>query len=779
MPINKVERVIDGVTYSIETGRVAKQAHGSVTIQAGGTIVLVTAVVSPEPKTDTDFLPLTVDYREQYYSVGKVPGGFFKRESRPDERQTLVARLIDRPIRPLIPKGFYNEIVVTALVISADGIHKPDILAMNGASAALSLSNVPFNGPIGGVRLGKIDGKFVVNPSQAQLAESELNIIVAATKSAICMVEAGMEEMSEDSAIEAIEYGKKVAGEFISLIDELTNSAGKEKLSVPTPKENAELESEIRSLSTEKIKSASSNSDKVLRQAAMEKIISEVVAGYKEKLGDEIIPEVKAILETIEVEIVRSDIIVKGIRPDGRKLDEIRPISIEIAPLPCAHGSAIFTRGQTQALGVTTLGTSRDRRRRDDIESEEEESFLFHYNFPPFSVGEAKPIRGTGRREIGHGALAGRALEPLLPSEKEFPYMIRVVSDILESNGSSSMASVCAGSLSLMDAGVPIKAPAAGIAMGLITDEKGGAAVLTDIQGLEDHFGDMDFKVAGTRNGITSLQMDIKISGLTVELMRRALEQAKKARIEILDKMDAVLAAPRKTLPNNAPRLITIQIPEDKIKDVIGPGGKIIKKIQAESGAELDLDDKGLLTIAAWDEVSGGKAKEMVDAIIADPEVGTVYEGKVARLMKFGAFVEFMPGHDGLVHISQLDIVQPKNVEDVVKEGDTIKVMVVEKDRMGRFNLSRKSVLLSEQGLSHEEIVKQFGSDMSDRGPSRGGSGGSRGGRSGGFSRDRDSRDRGSRDRGGRDRGSRGPREHSDKGRESHGDKYFKEEDLD
>jgi polyribonucleotide nucleotidyltransferase len=761
MPIQKVEREIGGVKYALETGRIAKQAHGSVTVRAGGTIVLVTACVSQKPKENADFLPLMVDYREQFYSVGKVPGGFFKRESKPDERQTLVARLIDRPIRPLFPEGFYHEIVVTALVISADGIHQPDMLAMVGASAALSLSPVPFNGPIGGVRVGRVNGKLVINPSHADSKLSDLEILVASTRSAICMVEAGAEFVSEEEIIEAIEFGKQGGSEFIAMIDELVKLAGVAKMSIPVKEKNEALEKEVRSAAVEKVKKASANSDKLARQAEIDAINGDVLAGFAGR--EELIPEVKALLETIEFEAVREAIIKKGIRPDGRKHDEIRPISIEISPLPCAHGSAIFTRGQTQALGVTTLGTKRDKRRRDDIQSEEDESFLFHYNFPPFSVAEARAMRGAGRREIGHGALAGRAIEPILPSEEDFPYMIRIVSDILESNGSSSMASVCAGSLSLMDAGVPISAPTAGIAMGLITDDQGGTAILTDIQGVEDHFGDMDFKVAGTRDGITALQMDIKIEGLTVDLMKRALADAKKARLAILDKMDEAINKPRATLADNAPRLITIKVPEDKIKDIIGPGGKVIRKIQAESGAELDMADDGTLTIAAWDGESGLRAKEMVEYLTAEADIGAVYEGKVVRLMKFGCFVEFLPGRDGLVHVSQLDVTMPRFVEDVVKEGDIIKVKVVEKDEKGRYNLSRKVVLLEEQGLSPEEIAERYAADMAERGGDRGGRGGGRdrdrGGRGGFRGGDRDRDDRGGRGgyRGGGDR-DRAPR---------------------
>ncbi len=750
MAIHKVTRVIDGVEYSIETGRLAKQAHGSVIIQAGGTMVLVTACISQEAKPGTDFLPLTVDYREQFYAAGKIPGGFFKRESKPDERCTLTARLIDRPIRPLFPDGVHNEIVVTALVISHDGIHSSDILAMNGASAAISLSKIPFNGPIGGVRVGRINGQFVANATLEAMKDSDLSVMVASTKKAICMVEAGADILSEDEIIAAIEYGHKTNQEFIGMVDELVSKAGQPKLTVEVKTKNEALVKEVRAAAFEKLKKASANADKLGRQDEIDAIGAEVIKAHEAKGADaDTIAEIKSILEDLEIENVRGQIINEGKRPDGRKPDEIRAISIEIGVLPGAHGSAVFTRGQTQALGVTTLGTNRDKRRRDDIESEEDEGFLFHYNFPPFSVAEARAIRGTGRREIGHGALAGRALEPLLPAEEDFPYMIRVVSDILESNGSSSMASVCAGSLSMMDAGVPTSGAAAGIAMGLISDDKGKYAILTDIQGVEDHFGDMDFKVAGTREGITALQMDIKIEGLSMDIMKQALAQAKKARIEIIEKMDAVLSKNRETLADNAPRLITVKVPEDKIKDIIGPGGKMIRKIQSESGAELDMADDGTLTIAAWDGVAGQRAKEMVEYLTATAELGKVYEGKVARLMKFGAFVEYMPGKDGLVHISQLDIVAPRFVEDSVKEGDVIKVKVVEVDNMGRVNLSRKAVLLEEQGLSQDEIQKRYDADMSERSQSRG--------------RDGDRGGRGRDDRGGRggfrgrdDRGGRG-----------------------
>ncbi|RMH55146.1 MAG: polyribonucleotide nucleotidyltransferase [Candidatus Hydrogenedentota bacterium] len=714
--VEKVERIIDGVKYSIETGHVAKQAHGSVLVQAGGTIVLVTAVMAKEPREGVDFTPLMVDYREQFYAAGKVPGGFFKRESKPDERQTLIARLIDRPIRPLIPKGFYRDIIVTALVISADGLNMPDILAMNGASAALSISEIPFAEPIGGVRVGRVGGKWIANPTLAQIPDSDINMIIASTKDAVTMVESGSEELAEDELLEAIQFGKKMGAEFVEMVEELRERCGKEKVVFEPPAKNEDLEKEVRELAEEKLRTANSNPDKLARQAAIDEVRRNVLERYESREdAAEVCKEVAKILEEIEVEIVRSDIIKKGMRPDGRGLDDIRDISIELSVLPGAHGSALFTRGQTQSLGVTTLGTSRDKRRRDDIESEGEERFLFHYNFPPFCVGEARAIRGTGRREIGHGALAGRALMPVLPPEEEFPYVIRVVSDILESNGSSSMASVCSGSLSMMDAGVPIRAAVAGIAMGLITDSEGGAAILTDIQGLEDHFGDMDFKVAGTRRGVTALQMDIKISGLSIELMREALEKAKKARLKILDLMDAAIEKPRSELAEHAPRLITIKVPEEKIKDVIGPGGKTIRRIQSETGAELDMADDGTLTIAAWDNESARLAREMVEQFTAEVEVGRIYEGKVVRLMKFGAFVEFLPGQDGLVHISQLDVVTPRNVEDVVSEGDVIKVKVVEIDSMGRVNLSRKMVLLEEQGLSESEIEERYRADMADR----------------------------------------------------------------
>ncbi|MBL4889232.1 MAG: polyribonucleotide nucleotidyltransferase [Candidatus Lindowbacteria bacterium] len=499
MAVHKVEREIGGIKYSIETGKLAKQAHGSVTIQAGGTIVLVAACVSDKAREGGDFLPLMIDYREQFYAAGKIPGGFFKRESKPDDRCTLTSRLIDRPIRPLMPKGFYNDIVVTALVISSDGIHQGDILAMNGASAALALSKCPFAGPVAGVRIGRIDGKFITNPTLEQVPDCDMTIMMACVEDGITMVESGATEVSEDEIIEGLEEGKKQCAEFRSMIEELVEKVGPiEKLSFEEPVKNEALDAEVRGLAEERLRTASANSDKLQRYADIDEVVADVSGQFesREEETPGIVREVKHILELIEVDIIRGDIIHKSLRPDGRKPDELREISCEVGVLPGAHGSAVFTRGQTQALGVTTLGTGRDKRRRDDLESEEDEAFLFHYNFPPFCVAEAKGIRGTGRREIGHGALAGRALEVLLPDEDEFPYMIRVVSDILESNGSSSMASVCAGALSLMDAGVPIKAPAAGIAMGLISDDQGNAAILTDIQGVEDHFGDMDFKVA-------------------------------------------------------------------------------------------------------------------------------------------------------------------------------------------------------------------------------------------------------------------------------------------
>ncbi len=749
-----VTREIDGIEYTLETGKIAKQARGAVLVKAGGTVVLATVVMGDTPKEGQDFFPLTVDYREMFYAAGKIPGGFFRRESRPDERQTLVARLIDRPLRPLFPEGMRNETVVQLLVISADNIHPPDILAMSAASAALHISNIPWSGPLGGVRVARIDGQLKANPTFEEIESSDMNILVAATAKAITMVEAGVAEASEEDVVAALAYGQKKAQIWVEMQEELRKKCGKEKISVKLIAQDEALEGRVREAATDRIRTASRNSDKLAREADVKNVFAEVIAELfaKDATLEPKKKAIKEVLETIESEIVRADIIAKGARPDGRRPDEIRPIAIELDVLPEVHGSALFTRGQTQALATVTLGSTRERRRLDDIEGEGEERFMLHYNFPGFSVGEAKRVSGPGRREIGHGALARRAIEPLLPAEEEFAYTIRVVSDILESNGSSSMASVCGGSIALMAAGVPLKAACAGIAMGLIMDDAGKYAILTDIQGLEDHFGDMDFKVTGTREGITALQMDIKVEGLSMPILTEALTRAKKARLEILEVMDETLAEPRAELSLKAPRMTTIKIDIEKIKDVIGPGGKMIRKIQAETGADINVEDDGRIFISAVDGAASEAAREMIEALTASVNIGEIYEGRVTRLMKFGAFVEILPGKEGLCHISQLSKEGARRPEDAVKEGDTLKVQVVEVDDRGRVNVSHKAILLAEGGMNEDDIRAAYKQDMASRERSSpGGRGGFRGGRDGGRGGFRGGRDGG----GDRDRGPR------------------------
>lgn len=701
--VERVSVTIGTKEVSFETGKIAKQAHGAVICQCGDTMVLSTACVDLNNKLDVDFFPLTVDYREKFYSVGQIPGNFFRRESKPSEREVLVSRLTDRPIRPLFPKKFKNEVQVCQTVLSADNIHDPDVLSINAASAALHISPIPFQEPIGAVRVGYIDGNFVVNPTIAEMKNSLIDLVVAGTESAICMVEGMAKEVSEQVMLEALEFGHVWIRRLVSAIEELRSKCGKEKIKVEEPAKNEALEQDIQQWLAGKIESVLFQSVKQERREGIVKLEEELLIYIKEKYGEEQYPELEIQTKEIYEEIVRNTlrgrVIKENLRVDGRKLDEIRPISIEVGILPRAHGSALFTRGETQALVTTTLGTSQDEQRLDELTGDSMSRFFLHYNFPPWSVGEVGKLGAPGRREVGHGKLAERALTGVLPfdpndstlvSDPEtcFPYVVRVVSDITESNGSSSMASVCGGSLSLMDAGVPIKSHVAGIAMGLIKEGE-EYRVLTDILGDEDHLGDMDFKVCGTRKGITAFQMDTKIKGVPRSVMEQALEQARQGRLFILDKMEEVLPQPRAEISPYAPRIYTIKIDPDKIREVIGPGGKIIRDIQMKTGTEITIQNDGTVMIAAVDKESADKATDMVLGITAEVEVGKIYHGKVTRIMNFGAFVSLLGNREGLVHISELAPHRVREVTDEVNVGDEVDVKVIEVDKFGRINLSK------------------------------------------------------------------------------------------
>ncbi len=680
---------------TIETGKLAKQANGAVLVRYGDTAVLVTATASADPREGIDFFPLTVDYEERLYSVGKIPGGFIKREGRPSEAAILAGRLIDRPIRPLFDEGYRNDVQVVATVMSVDQNNPPEIPAMIGASCALTISDIPFAGPIGGVRVGMIGNEFIINPTITQQEQSELNLVVAGTKDAVLMVEAGANELSESVVLEAITYGHSVIREIVAFQEKIREEIGLPKKQLKKYEPLPEIEQAVREYATEKLQVAVFNSDKLTREENIKQVKTEA-ATYFAAIFPDNKKDVSYVMQKVLKEIVRKMITVDKIRPDGRKLDEVRSVACEAGVLARTHGSGLFTRGQTQVLTVTTLGAIGDEQILDGLGVEDSKRYIHHYNFPPYSVGEARPMRSPGRREIGHGALAERALIPVIPPEAEFPYTIRLVSEVLESNGSSSMGSVCGSTLSLMDAGVPIKAPVSGVAMGLVKDGD-YYTILTDIQGMEDALGDMDFKVAGTTKGITAIQMDIKIAGITKDILHDALEQAKQGRLHILNIMLSALSAPRTDLSPFAPRIITMEIDPDKIRDVIGPGGKTIKKIIDETGVTIDIEDDGKVFIAAVDREAGQKAVRIIEGLVRSVEVGTIYNGKVTRLMTFGAFVEILPGKEGLVHISQLALERVNKVEDVVKIGDEITVKVTEIDRQGRINLSRKEVLKAEQ----------------------------------------------------------------------------------
>ncbi|MGN7297509.1 polyribonucleotide nucleotidyltransferase [Ferdinandcohnia sp. SAFN-114] len=681
-----------GRQLTVEIGQLAKQANGAVLVRYGETAVLSTATASKEPKP-LDFFPLTVNYEERLYAVGKIPGGFIKREGRPSEKAILASRLIDRPIRPLFADGFRNEVQVVSIVMSVDQDCSSEMAAMFGSSLALSVSDIPFEGPIAGVTVGRVDNQFIINPSVKDQEMSDINLVVAGTKDAINMVEAGAEEVPEEVMLEAIMFGHEEIKRLIAFQEKIVAEIGKEKREIVLYELDSELEAQIRAKAEEDINKAVQVAEKHAREDAINEIKAAIIEEYTEQEADEAtLKQVKEILNKLVKEEVRRLITVEKVRPDGRQIDEIRPLSSEVGLLSRTHGSGLFTRGQTQALSICTLGALGDVQILDGLGIEETKRFMHHYNFPQFSVGETGPMRGPGRREIGHGALGERALEPVVPSEKDFPYTIRLVSEVLESNGSTSQASICASTLAMMDAGVPIKAPVAGIAMGLI---KSGEhyTVLTDIQGMEDHLGDMDFKVAGTSKGVIALQMDIKIAGLSREILEEALQQAKKGRMQILDSMLATLTTPRSELSKYAPKILTLKINPDKIRDVIGPSGKQINKIIDETGVKIDIEQDGTVFISSVDEAMNQKAKKIIEDIVREVEVGQMYLGKVKRIEKFGAFVEIFSGKDGLVHISELAEERVGKVEDVVSIGDELLVKVTEIDKQGRVNLSRKAVL--------------------------------------------------------------------------------------
>ncbi|HEX8918685.1 MAG TPA: polyribonucleotide nucleotidyltransferase [Chloroflexota bacterium] len=745
-----------GRTLTIETGKVAWQASGAVTIRYGDTIALATVVASKEPRPNIDFFPLTCDFEEKLYAAGKIPGGYIKREGRPSTDAILASRLTDRPLRPLFPKGFRNDVQVVVTPLSVDQENDPDILSIIGASAALTISDIPFDGPVGAVRMGYIDGELVVNPLQPRMAESKLDLVMAATRDAIVMVEAGAKEVPEDVILEALLQGHEQIKAIIDMQERLRQASGKEKREFPLKTSPEELTGAVRAYVGTRLHDNLVHQTKHERESAVDALENEVQGHFEEQGWEP--ADVKAVFDSLVKKTVREMILKENVRPDGRSRTEIRPLSFEVGLLPRVHGSGLFSRGQTQALTIATLGSTSDEQIIDGLGVEESKRYMHHYNFPPFSTGEARPLRSPGRREIGHGMLAERALEAVIPSQDEFPYTIRVVSEILSSNGSTSMAATTGSTLALMDAGVPIKSPVSGIAMGLITDDSGNYAILTDIQGVEDALGDMDFKVTGTREGVTAIQMDIKVSGLTRQIMAEALHQAREARLVILDGMSEVISGPRPELSPYAPRITRIQINPDKIGTVIGPGGKMIKKIIEETKASIDIEDDGSVFIASNDSSAAQKATDMIRALTAEVEVGQTYNGTVKRIMDFGAFVEVLPGKEGLVHISQLATHRVNRVEDVVNLGDRLEVKVTGIDSMGRINLSHRALLEPDGGTP----------DGEGRAPDGGGRTGGPGRPDrGGFRRDRDRGDRrpfepnrggGPRGEGGyrRDRGSDG-----------------------
>ncbi len=684
----------------LETGKLAKQADGSVVVRYGDSVVLVTACHAASAREGIDFLPLTVDYREYTYASGRIPGGFFKREGKPAEKEVLTSRVIDRPIRPLFPSGWRFETQVIALVLSADSENDTDVLAITGASAALALSEIPFQKTIAGVRVGLVDGQYVINPTFEQRKASRLDLVVAGSQDGLVMVEAGAKEVSEEQVVEALEAAHAAIRQIVAGIDDLAREAGKKKLQVQKREIGHDFYREVEEKVLVPLTEAMRIRGKLENYDRVDEVLEELVASLPEGEVERKL-EAKQIFKELKEKVLRDEVLERGVRLDGRAFDEVRAIWIETSVLPRTHGSAVFTRGETQALVTCTLGTAEDAQKIETFEGETWKSFMLHYNFPPFSVGEVAFLRGPGRREVGHGALAERALGSMVPAEEQFPYTIRVVSDILESNGSSSMASVCGGSLAMMDAGVPIANAVAGIAMGLVMDEKTGKyAVLSDIAGAEDHYGDMDFKVAGSEQGITALQMDIKVTGITTEIMRKALDQARRGRMHILGKMREALAGPRPSISAFAPRIVTIRIPVDKIRDVIGPGGKMIRSIIERTGVKIDVEDDGRVNVASADETSAQKAISIIQELTATPELNKTYLGKVQRITDFGAFVEIMPGTDGLLHVSEIANHRVKDVRDELKEGEQLLVKVINIDPTGKIRLSRKALLQEEGGTA-------------------------------------------------------------------------------
>ena len=688
---NIFEMQLGGRTLTVETGKLAQMANGACTLRYGDTVVLVTATNSAKPKEGIDFFPLSVDFEEKLYSAGKIPGSFIRREGKPSEKAILTSRLIDRPIRPLFPKGYRNDVQVVATVLSVDIDHNPDTIAMIGSSIALSISSIPFNGPTGSVSVGLVDGQFLINPTFEQREKSDMYLVVSGTKDAIMMVEAGSNEVSEEVMLNAILFAHEEIKKICDFVQGIANEIGKEKDEYFVFKPLEEVEVAVTEFASQKMKDAIKTVDKQERQENMEKVKDETMEHFEEIYPDNM-KDVDEVIYSITKKEVRNMIVKDKVRPDNRAQEEIRPIWCEAGVLPRTHGSAIFTRGQTQVLSVATLAGLSEAQTIDGLDEEEERRYMHHYNFPAYSVGEARASRGPGRREIGHGALAQRAIEPLLPSEEEFPYTIRVVSEVMSSNGSTSQASVCGSTLCLLDAGVPMKDMVAGIAMGLIKDEE-DVVILSDIQGMEDFLGDMDFKVAGTEKGITAIQMDIKISGIDEDILKRALAQARDGRLHILGEMKKVIDKPRENLSPYAPMIINMMINPDKIREVIGTGGKVINKIIDETGVKIDIDNDGRVSILSNDQEMCMKAKSIIEGIVAEPEVGKTYSGKITKIMQFGAFVEILPGKEGLLHISQMDKQRVAKVEDLFKEGDSVEVKLTEIDAQGRLNLSRKVLL--------------------------------------------------------------------------------------
>lgn len=729
--IYTVSTELAGRTLILEAGRLAQQADGAVTLRYGDTVLLATAVGAREAREGVDFFPLTVDYEEKMYAAGKIPGNFFKREGRPTENAILTARLTDRPLRPLFPKGFHNEVQIIVTTFSIDQINDPGPLAIIAASAALHISDIPFNGPVGAVMMGYLDGELVVNPAMADMERSRLDLIVAGTKEAVLMVEAGAKELPEDVMLEAVKMGHEAFQSVIEIQEQLREMCGRPKREWTPAAVNTTLQDEINHFVGTQLREAINNIDKTARQEATAALKQQVIEHFTADVSaEELAARIKEVDKTFEAilkEEVRSAILERDLRVDGRGLRDIRPINVAVGVLPRVHGSGLFTRGQTQVLTVTTLGSPGEEQRLDDLGIETSKRYIHHYNFPPFSTGEARPLRGPKRRDIGHGHLAERALLAVLPTEDEFPYTMRLVSEVLSSNGSSSMASVCGSSLSLMDAGVPIKRAVAGIAMGLVTGENGQWKVLSDIQGIEDALGDMDFKVAGTTEGVTALQMDIKTTGITYEIMRQAFEQAREGRLMILERMSEVISAPRAELAPTAPRIITMQIDPSKIGALIGPGGKTIRSIIEETGATIDVEDDGRVFITTADGEAAKKAMQMIEGLTREAKVGDIFLGKVVRIMPYGAFVNILPGKDGMLHVSEIDTHRIENVEDALKMGDEINVMVIDiEPGTGKISLSRRAVLTGET----PEERKAAGA--APRGGQRGGGGGPRGGERGG-----------------------------------------------